>query len=147
MFENYTRLILMFFLASRLPPHPTDDISSPSCTVDEDPFPPESNGPQCVPSTPTLLNDFGELQSEISEWPWQLPTLIQNSENGVVADLFKGYHQVIHGVIQVYVIVLDNAMIDSLYRMTKQNECKGLLRMEILVSLVLTSAFIKVTIK
>jgi len=63
--------------------------------VDEEPFPTGSVGPQCVPTTPTLANNFHELHGEnnFSEWPWQLPNL-HSGENGVV-DLFKDYHQAI----------------------------------------------------
>ncbi|KAK2555406.1 E3 ubiquitin-protein ligase NEDD4-like [Acropora cervicornis] len=65
------------------------DVTSPLRTgdvVDEEPFPPRSNGPQCVPGTPTLgINDFFELQN--SEWPWQPPSF-HNREN-VMLDLFN----------------------------------------------------------
>ncbi|XP_015763179.1 PREDICTED: uncharacterized protein LOC107342214 [Acropora digitifera] len=65
------------------------DVTSPLITgdiVDEEPFPPRSNGPQCVPGTPTLgINDFFELQN--SEWPWQPPSF-HNREN-VTLDLFN----------------------------------------------------------
>ncbi|KAJ7388967.1 hypothetical protein OS493_034605 [Desmophyllum pertusum] len=66
-----------------LPANLRNDItSSSSCSVDEEPFPPDSIGPQCVPSTPTLVKESFELQSGNME-SWQLPTL----------DLFNTYHQ------------------------------------------------------
>jgi len=73
----------------RFPSLSKTDVTSPLRTgdvVDEEPFPPRSNGPQCVPGTPTLgINDFFELQN--SEWPWQPPSF-HNREN-VMLDLFN----------------------------------------------------------
>ncbi|XP_078371850.1 uncharacterized protein LOC144655468 [Oculina patagonica] len=63
-----------------------------SCSLDEEPFPPDSTGPQCVPSTPTLGNETFELQSGNILDSWQLPTS-HNSGNRVVFDLFNTFHQ------------------------------------------------------
>ena len=77
----------MSFSPLRFPSLSKPDVTSPLITgdvVDEEPFPPRSNGPQCVPGTPTLgINDFFELQN--SEWPWQPPSF-HNKEN-VMLDL------------------------------------------------------------
>lgn len=86
---NFNTTILLSFSPLRFPSLSKTDVTSLLRTgdvVDEEPFPPRSNGPQCVPGTPTLgINDFFELQN--SEWPWQPPSF-HNREN-VMLDLFN----------------------------------------------------------
>jgi len=70
-------------------------MTSSSCQVDEEPCPPDSIGQaQCVPSTPTLVNELFELQSGNILESWQLPTLHNSGSSRAEVDLFNTYHQV-----------------------------------------------------
>ena len=69
-----------------------------TCSVDEEPCPSGSIGQaQCVPSTPTLVNESFEFQSANtleSMTHWQLPTLHNSGSSRAAVDLFNTYHQV-----------------------------------------------------
>ena len=66
-----------------------------TCLVDEERCPPDSIGQaQCVPSTPTLVNESFKLQSGNMLESWQLPTLHNSGSSRAAVDLFNTYHQV-----------------------------------------------------
>ncbi|XP_066020811.1 uncharacterized protein [Pocillopora verrucosa] len=67
-----------------LPTNQRDDLASSSHSVEEEPFPPGSTGPQCVPSTPTLLSS--------ESFELHLPPTSHNSKERAM-DLFNSYYQ------------------------------------------------------
>lgn len=70
-------------------------MTSSFCSVDEDPCPPDSTGQaQCVPSSPTLVNESFKLQGGNVLESWQLPTLNNSGSSRAAGDLFNTYHQV-----------------------------------------------------
>lgn len=69
-------------------------MTSSFCSVDEDPCPPDSIGQaQCVPSSPTLVNESFKLQGGNILESWQLPTLNNSGSSRAASDLFNTYHQ------------------------------------------------------
>lgn len=90
-------LSVSFYSSSfaRLPTILQNDMTFSSCSVDEEPFPSDSIGqPQCVPSTPTLVNESLKLESGSILDSWQLPTLHNSGSSRAAVDLFSTYHQV-----------------------------------------------------
>ncbi|RMX49968.1 hypothetical protein pdam_00013938 [Pocillopora damicornis] len=71
-----------------LPTNQRDDLASSSHSVEEEPFPPGSTGPQCVPSTPTLLSS--------ESFELHLPPTSHNSKERAM-DLFNSYYQIVTG--------------------------------------------------
>ncbi|PFX29087.1 hypothetical protein AWC38_SpisGene6167 [Stylophora pistillata] len=71
-----------------LPSYEKDDISSSSDLVEEESFPPGSTGPQCVPSTPTLLSS--------ESFELHRPPTSLNTKGRANMDLFNAYYQVVH---------------------------------------------------
>ncbi|XP_022784871.1 uncharacterized protein LOC111325329 isoform X1 [Stylophora pistillata] len=69
-----------------LPSYEKDDISSSSDLVEEESFPPGSTGPQCVPSTPTLLSS--------ESFELHRPPTSLNTKGRANMDLFNAYYQV-----------------------------------------------------